>query len=112
MSFMESAPGKPERHSVTTPSLFTAAQILRCFRVLTRFALTQILTQNTKCSDGHNGRNLRVLPDFAEQKRFKALRSSALSPSGQLITRRSEVQALPPQPKLYSSLNIAHWHSY
>ena len=50
-------------------SLFTAAQNLTCFLVpasRSQFTLTHILTQNTKCPNGHNGHNLRVLPDFPE----------------------------------------------
>ena len=74
---------------------FTAAQILR---VSWLKSLTQNVTQNTESRRGEERNDLRVFGDFRLKKARKALGRSGLTIGTQLITQRSEVQVLLPQP--------------
>ena len=60
--------------------------------------LTQNVTQNIESRRGAERIDLRVLGDFRPKKAQKALGPSCLTSGPQLITRRSEVQVLLPQP--------------
>ena len=78
------------------PSLFfTAAQFLRGPPLQ---ILTQNVTQNIESRRGAYRNDLRVLGDFRPKKARKALGRSGLRTGIPLITRRSEVQVLSPQP--------------
>ena len=83
--------------SADPPAIFfTAAQFLL---VPPLEILTQNVTQNTENSCGAERIDLRVLGDFRPKKARKALGRSGLTTRPQLITRRSEVQVLLPQPQ-------------
>ena len=60
--------------------------------------LTQNVTQNIESRRGAERNGLRVFGDFRLKKARKALGRSGLTTGPQLITRRSEVQVLLPQP--------------
>ena len=88
----------PRRFTPFSESLllfFTAAQF---WLVPPLEILTQNVTQNTENSCGAERIDLRVFGDFRPKKARKALGRSGLSVWTQLITRRSEVQVLLPQP--------------
>ena len=88
----------PERFTPFSESLllfFTAAQFLL---VPPLEILTQNVTQNIESRRGADRNDLRVFGDFRLKKARKALGRSGLSLWTQLITRRSEVQVLLPQP--------------
>ena len=68
---------------------------LRALRVV-----TQNVTQNIERRRGTKRIHLGVLGDFRPKKARKALRYSNLIYQTQLITRRSEVQGLLPQPEI------------
>ena len=63
-------------------------------------ALTQILTQIAEKRRGAESNNLRVLGHLGPKNARKALNPSGWRNRQQLITRRSEVQVLLPQPEI------------
>lgn len=60
----------------------------------------RVVTQNIERRRGTERIHLGVLGDFRPKKARKALRYSDLIYQTQLITRRSEVQGLLPQPEI------------
>ena len=65
-----------------------------------QMSLTQTLTHFPQNRPGAERADLRALGDFRPQKAWKVLRRSRWRNRPQLITRRSEVQVLLPQPEI------------